>query len=136
MDKFNHTGLGPTDHLMVLDIDNPGADGLFNVHPMRPTGYSGVNGDGSLRLHGFDVELVGADTLRFFLVNHRVPIGKDAAKFGANSTVEVFEAKRGATEMKFVRTVYDPAVIQTPNKVAATGDGSFVVTNDHTRKSE
>ena len=137
-DAFNDTELGKTDHVSVLDIDAPGADGLFNLRQLKPVGYSGVAGDGSLRLHGFDAEAVDDNTLRFFLINHRTladDTGErvDATKVGANSTLEVFEVKRGSNEMTHVKTVSSPA-IHTPNKVAATGDGGFVVTNDHSGK--
>ena len=139
MDALNDTGLGREDRISVLDIDTPGSDGLFNVRQLKPTGgYSGVAGDGVLRLHGFDVEVVDDSTLRFFLVNHRVPVvtkGKplDADKVGANSTVEVFEVKRGSDDMKYIKTIFD-SNIYTPNNIAAMGDGGFVVTNDHSRK--
>ena len=121
-----------------MDIDAPGADGLFNLRQLTPVGYTGVAGDGSLRLHGFDAEAIDDDTLRFFLINHRTPTNDageriDATKVGANSTVEVFEVKRGSNDMTHIQTVADPA-IQTPNKIAATGDGGFVLTNDRSGK--
>lgn len=53
--------------------------------------------------------------------------------WGPNSTVEVFDVARGAEEMVHVRTIVSE-VVATPNKLAATGDGGFVVTNDHSHK--
>lgn len=52
---------------------------------------------------------------------------------GANATVEVFELTRGSDRMIHVNTVADTA-IATPNKVAATGDGGFLLTNDKSSK--
>ena len=109
---------------------------------MDVKGYEGATGpgDGALYLHGFDVEVLDNDNLRFWLVNHRPPVDakgalQDAGALGANSTVEVFEAERGKNELLHVRTVWDEAVF-TPNKLAATGDGGFVVTNDMSSKGK
>ena len=137
-DAFNSSGISKTDQISVLDLDEPGPDGLFNVRQMQLVGYAGVAGDQSLRLHGFDAEVLDDQTLRFFLINHRVPVGAggaplDASKVGGNSTIEVFEAQRGSTALTFIKTVADPA-IATPNKVAATGDGGFVLANDRSQK--
>ena len=134
-ESFNSSGLKGTGAFLVLDIDDWGEEGPTSFRQMIPTGYSGVEGDVRLRRLGFDVEIVEEDTLRGFAVNHRVPVGLDPKKFGANSTIEVFEARHGTLELKHVKTVHDEAII-TPNKVAATGDGGFVVTNDHSVKSK
>ena len=139
MSKLNVSGRRPGgDYVSVLDIDEPGADGLFGLRQLKPSGYTGATGDGSLDLHGFDVEVLDEATLRFWMINHRPPVdehGKflDAVKLGANSTVEVFDVARGTDEMVHVRTIASEA-IATPNKLAATGVGGFVVTNDHSHK--
>lgn len=139
MSKLNVSGrrLGG-DYVSVLDIDEPGADGLFGLRQLKPSGYEGARGDGSLDLHGFNVEVVSESLLRFWMINHRPPIDQDggyldAVKLGANSTVEVFDVLRGTDEMVHFKTVAS-AVVATPNKLAATGDGGFVVTNDHSHK--
>ena len=126
----------------VLDIDEPGADGLFGLRQMKVTGYRGAAGpsDVDLDLHGFDVEVIDNERLRFWLINHRPPVDEngiilDATKVGANSTIEVFESKRGEDELVHVRTIWDEAIF-TPNKLAATGDGGLVVTNDMSSKGE
>lgn len=141
MSKLNVSGRRPGgDYVSVLDIDEPGADGLFGVRQLKRRGYVGATGDGSLDLHGFDVEVVdGGSRLRFWMINHRPPVdgaGRylDAGKVGANSTVEVFDVERGGEEvMVHVRTIAS-GVVATLNKLAATGDGGFVVTNDHSHK--
>jgi len=144
MSKLNVTGRRPgADHVAVLDVDSPGADGAFGVRRLGVRGYEGAVGDGSLDLHGFDVEVLdGGSKLRFWMINHRPPVDGaggylDAGKVGANSTVEVFDLLPGGEgeeeEMVHVRTVASP-VVATPNKLAATGEGGFVVTNDHSGK--
>ena len=141
MTFLNAQGRTGKDHLAVLDIDNPGADGLFGLRDLELSGYTGPAGTKHIDLHGFDVEIKDADTLRFYMVNHRPPMNGslmlDATKLGANSTIEIFDVARGkeTTEAKHIRTVSDEA-IYTPNKVIATGDGSFVVTNDKPMKSQ
>lgn len=126
--------------LMALNIDAPGSDGMFGIHKIKPEGYDGATGDGTLDLLGFDVEVVDAATLRFWLINHRPPVDAnrkylDATKIGANSTIDVFELKRGKDKMVHVKTVFDPEV-KTPNNIAVMEDGSFVATNDHSAKRE
>ena len=135
MDSLNSTDLGPGDHVSVLDLDAAGSDGLYGLRQLRPVG-----GPSELRLHGFDAEAVDESTLRFFLINHRVPVGAagrriPAEAIGANSTMEVYDVERGSEEMRHVRTVYDPSTIYTPNKIAVLGDGGFLLTNDHSRKT-
>jgi hypothetical protein len=107
---------------------------------IKPTGYEGATGDSTLDTLGFDVEIIDAEMLRFWLVNLRPPVDAnrkylDATKIGANSTIDVFDLKRGKDVMVHVKTVSDPAV-WTPNGIAAMGDGSFVTTNDHSTKGE
>jgi hypothetical protein len=91
-------------------------------------------------LNGFDVEVLEDYTLRFRLVNHRPPTNNatfkpiNAKKHGANSTIEVFDLTRGSNAFRYVKTITSDAVY-TPNAIAATGDGGFLVTNDHTAKS-
>ncbi|KAH8703393.1 serum paraoxonase/arylesterase-like protein [Talaromyces proteolyticus] len=140
-DKLNTSGRGLTDHISVLNIDEPGPEKLYGVHELQLTGpYASATGGREIDLHGFDVQVLDNDEgrLRFFVINHR-PVSAissspvDARQHGANSTVEVFDLVRGETELRFVRTISDPA-IQTPNRPASTGDGGFVVTNDHSAK--
>lgn len=123
---------------MALNIDSPGSDGLFGLRSIKPTSYDGATGDGTLDLVGFDVEVIDAATLRFWLINQRPPVDVDrryldASKVGANATIDVFELKRGGNKMVHVKTVADPA-IYSPNGIAAMGKGSFVTSNDHSGK--
>ncbi|KAF7959511.1 hypothetical protein EAE96_001127 [Botrytis aclada] len=128
------------DHVSVLKIDEPGEDGLYGLHTLEISGgYQGVDNHNSIDVHGFDVEFLPDSRLRFWMVNHRPAIGEsgnflDATKVGANSTVEVFDLVPGSKELEFVKTVANP-LIKTPNNIAATGDGGFVFTNDHSTKT-
>jgi hypothetical protein len=114
-----------------------------------PVNFAGNNGDGSLNLHGFDVEVVGpsisADAtskpiLNLLLINHRPPLDPvtgaalDARKVGSNSTIELFETVLGEATMRHVKTWADP-VIETPNNVAWVGGGNFIFTNDRSQKT-
>ena len=127
--------------MVILDIENPGEDGLFGQRDLKLSGYIDSLGGNAIDLHGFDVEILDEKSLRFYLVNHRPPVNGslelDATKFGANSTVEIFDVARGkeTKEMKWVRTVADEAIF-TPNKVTATHDGGFLLTNDKSAKSK
>jgi len=91
-------------------------------------------------LNGFDVEVLQDSRLRFRLVNHRPPTNNatgrpiNAKKHGANSTIEVFDLVRGSKQFQYVKTVNSEAVY-TPNDIVGTGDGGFLVTNDHRSKS-
>ena len=127
--------------LLALDIDNPGEDGLFNFRGIKPVGhYIGATGNRDLDLLGFDAEILDDGTTRFYFVNQRPPVGAfnkiiDASEIGANSTIEIFEMKKGQDEMQHIRTIFS-SEIWTPNRVAAVGDesGAFLVTNDHSVK--
>jgi hypothetical protein len=58
----------------------------------------------------------------------------DAAKVGANSTVELFQTTAGSDTMRHVRT-YTHEIIETPNRVAWVNDHAFVFSNDHSGKT-
>ena len=137
MTKLNPSGRRPGgDHISVLHIDEP--DELFGLHQLKTIGYRGANGDEALGLHGFDVEKLNSSRLRFWLINHQPSIDEtkrpmSTARLGANSTVEVFELAQDSDEMVHVRTFADPT-ITTPNGLAATGDGAFMISNDHSSK--
>jgi hypothetical protein len=103
-------------------------------------GYEGATGEGTPDTLGFDVEIVDTAKLRFWLINLRPPVDAnrnyfDARKIGANSTIDVFDLKRGKDVMVHVKTVAGPA-IWTRNSIAAMGDGSFVTTNYYSAKGE
>ena len=134
--KLNATGRRPeTSGLIALDIDYPGADGLFNLRPVKPAGYTGATGDNTIDFVGFDAQILDGDTIQFYFVNARPPVGAfnniiDASKVGANFTIEIFEMRRGEDQMRHLRTIWSPAV-WAPNRIAAVGGGAFFVTNDH-----
>ena len=57
MSRLNISGRRPGgSELMALNIDSPGEDGRFDMHNIKPVGYEGATGDGTLDLVGFDVE--------------------------------------------------------------------------------
>lgn len=97
--------------------------------------FSGINGDKTLNLHGFDIRGdKHTDILRILLINHRPPFDPitgaplDASIVGANSTIEQFQTKAGTDKMRHVRT-YVNKHIQTPNRVAWMSEDTFVFTN-------
>ncbi|KAF7877156.1 hypothetical protein EAF04_000841 [Stromatinia cepivora] len=128
------------DHVSVLKIDEPEDDGFYGLHQLEIAGgYKGVDNHNSIDVHGFDIEFLPDSRLRFWMINHRPPVGEsgnflDATKLGANSTVEVFDLVPGSRKLEFVKTVANP-IIKTPNNIAATRDGGFVFTNDHSTKT-
>ncbi|KAB8236667.1 uncharacterized protein BDW43DRAFT_241850 [Aspergillus alliaceus] len=134
------------DHISVLDIDQPGADGLYGLRTLDFHG-GGANNQ-RLYLHGFDVRPIdNGRRLRFWLVNHRLPVdtvtGKrllDATKIGANSTIEVYDLDLRHSEesnrLEHVKTIVSDAIIS-PNNLVVVDDerGGFLVTNDHGTKA-
>lgn len=132
--KYNLSARSRTDHIAVLDIDNPGSDGLYGLSALKLRGYHG-----DLDLHGFDVLRIG-DTLRFWLINHRPPIDHltgaflDPSVVGANSTIEVFDLAEASDILEHVRTIHSDAIIS-PNSLAVDKNGTgVVITNDHNAK--
>ncbi|KAJ5401833.1 uncharacterized protein N7487_007729 [Penicillium crustosum] len=119
--KFNISARSRTDHIAVLNIDQPGSDGLYGLHKLKVGGYLG-----DLDLHGFDVRSIEG-RLRFwgFL---------DARAVGANSTVEIFDLDGASETLEYVKTIASDAIIS-PNNLAVDKDGlGFVVTNDRNAK--
>lgn len=139
VDFLNATGRGLLDRIVV--IDTRGSGRLEDrVKWLSAENFPGINGDGTLNLHGFDVRVdPNTDTLRLLLINHRPPIDPvtgealDAKIVGANSTIELFQTKAGSETMRHVRT-YADELIMTPNRVAWVNDHAFVFTNDHSAK--
>jgi arylesterase/paraoxonase len=137
--SLNASARGLTDRIAFLDTRGPGRL-ASRVKWLSVENFSGINGDGTLNLHGFDVRGDrNTDTLRIILINHRPPVDPvtgealDATMLGANSTIEQFQTKVGSETMRHVRTYVNP-LIQTPNRVAWVSDHSFLFTNDHSNK--
>jgi len=124
------------DHVSVLNIDHPGDDGFYGLYELTISGtYASPTGGKDIDVLGVDIEAFGDGALRFLMINHRPYADEsgnylDATKIGANSTVEIFDLRKGSSELEHVKTIWDKA-IATPNNLAATGDGGFVFTNDH-----
>ncbi|KAJ6024031.1 calcium-dependent phosphotriesterase [Penicillium herquei] len=134
-DLLNVSARDRADHIAVLDIDDPGSDGLYGLHQLN----IGSEYSGDLDLHGIDARRIG-DKLRFWLINHKPPVNPktgeplNAFKVGANSTVEIFDLKLGSDTLQHVKTIFSDAIV-TPNDLAVDEDGiGFAVTNDHTNK--
>ncbi|KAJ5165782.1 calcium-dependent phosphotriesterase [Penicillium capsulatum] len=132
---FNISARSRTDHIAVIDVDQPGSDGLYGLRQLKIGGYQD-----DLDLHGFDVRKIDG-RLRFWLINHRPPVDHvtgeylDALVLGANSTVEIFDLDETSDTLEHIKTVASEAII-TPNGVAVEEDGlGFVITNDHNTKT-
>ncbi|KAG8748751.1 hypothetical protein FRC12_013803 [Ceratobasidium sp. 428] len=88
-----------------------------------------------LSVHGMDVvpDEQDSDLLWVYLVNHRPPLDPtvDANVVGADSAIEIFKTRVGASTMEWVKTVEDPSVIVTPNDILGGANGQeFWFTND------
>ena len=126
--------------MSVLNIDEPGSNGLYGLHQMDVVGYSGPTPADGLELHGFDVEVASESKLNFWMINHRAPVDEngqylDPTQVGTNSTVELFTVRRGSNQLQYESTVASDA-IYTPNSLVVSGDGGFVVTNDKSQKGK
>ncbi|KAJ5932394.1 hypothetical protein N7516_006883 [Penicillium verrucosum] len=132
--KLNISARSRTDHIAVLNIDQPGSDGQYGLHKLKFGGYLD-----DLDLHGFDVHSIEG-RLRFWLINHRPPVDPTTGEFldpravGANSTIEIFELDSASETLEYVKTIASDAIIS-PNNLAVDKDGlGFVITNDRNAK--
>ncbi|KAJ5267271.1 calcium-dependent phosphotriesterase [Penicillium angulare] len=132
---YNISARSRTDHIAVIDVDQPGSNGLYGLCHLNIGGYQD-----DLDLHGFDVRKVDG-RLRFWLINHRPPVDHVTGEFlealvvGANSTVEIFDLDETSNTLGHFKTVASEAIL-TPNGLAVEEDGlGFVVTNDHNTKT-
>jgi hypothetical protein len=133
---FNHTGRSGADHISVLDIDNPGTDGLFGVRQLEIS----KSFSGTLDLLNLEAREIDGH-LRFWLVNHRPPVNTTTGEvlpvgnaIGANSTIEIFDLSKVSGKLEHVKTISSKAIVS-PNSIAASKDGlDFFFTNDHTHK--
>ncbi|KAF2998807.1 hypothetical protein E8E13_001436 [Curvularia kusanoi] len=120
---------------LAIDVDSFGTNGFFSLRTITPTGSFGATGEPTLDALGFSAETIDDQTIHFYFANVPPYHGSlfPASQTGANASVEVFEFKRGNTEMSHLRTVQSPA-IWSPNRPVALSDGAFLVTNDHGAK--
>ncbi|UZJ56008.1 hypothetical protein CBS101457_005328 [Exobasidium rhododendri] len=126
-DHFDLINRPEDDYVAIFDTKGTGSV-ASRTTKIKPKGFTGSNGKGSYNLHAISVHLIDDETMRIFLVNHRPQ--PEPMKYGANSTIELFESKLGSSTMQHVKTFADP-VIATPNNLAPTGPDSFVFSNDH-----
>lgn len=128
------------DRIAILDTRGPGPI-ASRLKWASTIGYTGAGGGTSLDLHGLDIFVGPGDDpmLKLLLINHRPPVSPetheivDATTTGANSTIEVFEAKIGDPVLRHIKT-YHEDTIQTPNRVAWLNRYDFVFTNDKSSK--
>jgi arylesterase/paraoxonase len=138
MDHLNASGRGLTDRIVILDTRGTGPL-ASRIRPLTPQDFSGVNGDGTLNLHGLDIWEDSDHKLHILLINHRPPFDPitgqplDTARVGANSTIELFEAAAEASTMHHIRTYHHDS-IHTPNNIAWVSKDAFLFTNDHSSK--
>ncbi|CAG8909147.1 unnamed protein product [Penicillium egyptiacum] len=132
--KYNISARSRTDHIAVLNIDQPGLDGLYGLHQLKVSGYIG-----DLDLLALDARRIDG-RLRLWLTNHRPPVDPttgeflDARAVGANSTIEIFDLDEASETLEYVKTIASDAIIS-PNNLAVDNDGlGFVITNDHDAK--
>ena len=123
---------------MAIYVDEPTSTSQLRMHSIRPQGYEGATGDQTLDLVGFDADASKKDALDLWLINHRPPVDAqkqhlDATKIGSNVSVEVFSYVKGDREMRHLKTILHPH-IHSANNLALTGQGGFVVSNDHSNK--
>jgi hypothetical protein len=72
-DKFNASGRGLTDHVSVLNLDDPNQDGFYGLRTLDITGgYRSSAGDKVIDVHGFDIEVLSATRLRFWIISDAV----------------------------------------------------------------
>ncbi|EAW20264.1 uncharacterized protein NFIA_098980 [Aspergillus fischeri NRRL 181] len=137
-------GGGGIDHITVLDIDQPGADGLHGVRELK---FRDSQGNiQTLDLHGFDARVIDKGRrVRFWLINHRPPLDPftgapllDATQVGANSTIDVYDLDlHHGDKLEHVKTIVSETIISPNNLVVIDDDedkGGFLFTNDHNTK--
>ncbi|KAI7764796.1 hypothetical protein LZL87_004001 [Fusarium oxysporum] len=130
----NISGRSQRDAIVALDIDKP-IDNGFQFRALKTPGFKGTAGDGLVNLAGFSGVEQEDGYIDLFLVNLRPSIDAegrlvDQYVHGGNATVEHFVTGLQATEMKHVRTYANQGIV-TPNRVAALGDKTFYISNDH-----
>ncbi|KAK6857178.1 serum paraoxonase arylesterase [Apiospora arundinis] len=122
--QYNASGRSLTDHITVLNIDEP--------EPAGPGFATRV-----LETPGTPART--ATAIRLWLVNAKPSVDPATGRLlpddrqAANQTVEVFTMSNapGAVKLEHLQSFWDP-LIRTPNRVAAVGDATndFWVTND------
>lgn len=139
-----HADRRPTTDAMYIYDTKTSTAGNPALTKVTLKGFSGIQGDGTVNLHGISGQKVpgtsvDSPTYRFYINNHRPSLQQDGSLAdntitGANSTVEIFESKLGSDTWNHIRTYADP-LIRTPNRVAPVSADSFLFTNDHTTKA-
>ncbi|KAH8199844.1 hypothetical protein TruAng_006014 [Truncatella angustata] len=138
MGHFNVSARGMSDAILVLDIDDLASDSEVMPRVLDTPGFPGMNGDGRLYLSGFSGSDDEDGSVRLWVVNLKPsvdPVTKDFldhAKFGANTTIELFRTGSKAEKLDHLKTFVHPQIVN-PNRVAAVGGNSnaFYFTNDH-----
>lgn len=98
--------------------------------------FSGYDDPRGFSSHGMDVVPSASNPSEVFVyaVNHRPPIGLDAASTGADSVLEIFKHTLGSNKLTHIKTIESPLIIA-PNDIVGSDDGqSLFFTNDHAQK--
>ncbi|KAJ5442173.1 hypothetical protein N7445_005180 [Penicillium cf. griseofulvum] len=132
-------GGGGIDHITVLDVDHPGADGLYGARALKLRDSEGNIQE--LDMHGFDARVIDKGPTAAVLADQPPATAECIDRrtaVGANSTVDVYDLKLPhGTELAHVKTIMSPAIIS-PNNLIVINDnedrGDFLLTNDHSTK--
>ena len=123
--------------VLAIYIDEQKKDGVFHIEELQTATVGGRSWDGSLDISSFTGEFHDDSTLRFWFVNHRLPVGPrgqslDVRRVGKNVTVDAFEHTKRGKSMKHYMTVSRPE-IYAPANIAYMGADCFVVNNDRSK---
>jgi len=128
-----------TDRIGMLDTRGTGP-ASSRLTWLNIENFAGVDGEGSIDLHGISVLANSkSNVLRFLVINHRPTVDPitnqiiSASLTGANTTIEQFITDVGTSSIRHVRT-HTHDLIQTPNAVQWVNDHAFLFTNDHGTK--
>lgn len=129
-----------SDRIAVLDTRGAGPI-KSRLTWLQTQNFEGINNDGRLNLHGFDIRMDSKDNkqLHIVLVNDRP--SEDTGKAGSfdqtqtdpNSTIEYFITKLGSKTMSHKQT-FTNIDIETPRHVAWVDEHLFMFTNAHSSK--
>jgi len=117
---FNDSGHSHDDYVATFDPRNS------RITRLKVSGLPQ-----GLSVHKMDVvpSATSSKDLFVYVVNHQPYVDKDPAQFGANSTIEIFKTRVGASTLTHLHTVHNPILIS-PHDIVGSSDGkSFHFTN-------
>jgi arylesterase/paraoxonase len=110
---------------------------IYNPSTSKTTRLTltGLTDPRGLNVHGMDVVPSSTDPskLWLYLVNHRPPLNASPKIWFTDPSIEIFKHTLGSATATHVRTVSSPEIIQSPNDVLGSADGThFWFSNDGT----